>query len=275
MFANLKRIQKRRGANAIGRICVRLVAACAAALCARARADMAAAPFPLRNGESLTYSVRWGFIPSVGRIKIAAEKIGAGDAAILRVTTTTATWGIARGLFTFDGRGESIYQEKGGSLVSSSQWSAYHDKVVKNSIVFNYAAGTAMFTDDIHPEKTRVILMPAEHPSDLILALIQTRSWNLKPGEQRDATVIFQDQFYPLTIHAQDYEYVLTALGLFKALVLVPSMDKTPPKGMFRKGGTVRVLIEVDDDRHLPVRFSVGFMVGTGTATLMEYQPPK
>ena len=78
-----------------------------------------------------------------------------------------------------------------------------------------------------------------------------------------------------LGIHAEDYEYIWTSLGFFKALVLVPSMDKTPPIGMFRKGGTVRVLIETDDDRHLPVRFSVGFLVGTGTATLMDYTPPK
>jgi Protein of unknown function (DUF3108) len=276
MFANLKRIQKPRGANAIGRICARFAVVCAVAACAGwARADTPAAPFPLRDGETLTYSVRWGFIPSVGRIKITAEKLGVGPNSVLRVTTMTSTWGIARGLFPFDGRGESIYVEQSGLLLSSSQWSAYHDKVVKNSIMFNYGNATAIFTDDIHPEKSRTIPMPKDNPSDLILALIQTRSWNLKPGEKRDATVIFQDQFYPLTIHAEDYEYVFTSLGVFKALVLVPSMDKTPPKGMFKKGGTVRVLIEVDDDRHLPVRFSVGFAVGTGTATLMEYNPPK
>ena len=233
------------------------------------------APFALRNGETLTYSVRWGFIPSVGRIKIAAEKAGDGPSAVLKVTTTTATWGLARGLFTFDGRGESVYMEQSGLLVSSSEWSAYKNKVVKNSMVFDYGKQAAVYTDDVHPEKSRTIPIPRDNPSDLILALIQTRSWNLKPGEQRDATVFFGDQFYPLTIHAEDYEYVWTSLGFFKAIVLVPKMDKTPPTGMFKKGGSVRVLIEVDDDRHLPVRFSVGFVIGTGTATLMEYQPPK
>src|SRR5580693_9253211 len=120
MFANLKRIQKHRGANAIGRICARFTVACAVAACAgRARADSPTAPFPLRDGENLTYSVRWGFIPSVGRIKIMAEKLGVGPNSVLRVTTTTATWGLARGLFPFDGRGESIYMEKSGLLLSS------------------------------------------------------------------------------------------------------------------------------------------------------------
>jgi hypothetical protein len=274
MFPNPKRIQKRGGANAIGRLLLRSAAALALAACAgRARAD--ASPFALRDGESLTYSVRWGFIPSVGRITISAERIGSGASAVLRVTTTTATWGLARGLFPFDGRGESIYMEQSGLLVSSSEWSAYRSKVVKNSIVFDYGKSVAKFTDDIHPEKSRTIPMPDANPSDLILALIQTRSWNLKPGEKRDATVIFQDQIYPLTIHAEGYEYVLTSLGLFKALVLTPTMDKTPPMGMFKRGGTVRVLIETDDERHLPVRFSVGFMFGTGTATILDYRAPK
>lgn len=251
---------------------------CALAACLGApgaRANVAPWPFALRNGESITYTVSWGIIPFVGEIRIDAEEIGKGADAVLRVTTTTATGGLARGLLPFDGRGESVYLERTGQLVSSSEWSAYRNKVVKNSIVFDYKRQVAVYTDDVHPEKSRSIPMPPSNPSDLILALIQTRAWNLHPGEQRDALVIFQDQFYPLTIRAEDYEYVNTGIGYFRALALVPRMEKTAPIGMFRKGSTVKVWIETDDDRHLPVRFSVGFRFGTGTATLIEYHPPK
>jgi hypothetical protein len=228
------------------------------------------------EGEVLTYSVRWGIIPSVGRIKISADSLGSGSGQVLRVTTTTATWGIARGILPFDGRGESIYQEPSGRLISSDQWSSYRDKVVKNSTTFDYDNMVASFTDDIHPEKSHQMKMPGSDPSDLILALIQTRYWGLKPGEKRDALVIFQDQFYQLTIHAEDeYQTVYTSLGAFKTTVLVPRMEKTPPLGMFKRGSTVRVWIANEDQRHLPVRFEVGFKVGTGTATLLDYQPPK
>lgn len=238
-------------------------------------ADAPAQPFPLRNGETLTYSVRWGFIPSVGRIVVKAEEVGSGDGAVLRVTTTTSTWGLARGLFAFDGRGESIYLERSGLLLSVSEWSAYRDKVVKNSITFDYARQTAQYTDEVHPAKSRLIPMPASNPSDLILALIKTRSWQLKNGQKRDALVIFEDQFYPLTITAEDDDYVISTFGVFKAQLLVPRMEKTPPIGMFKRGSTVQVWIETDDDRRLPVRFAVGFAFGTGTATLIDYQPPK
>jgi hypothetical protein len=243
--------------------------------CAAASGAIAPPQLGLRDGESLTYSVRWGLIPSVGRIKITADLMGSGASAVMRVTTTTWTWGLARGIFPFDGRGESVYTVPGGELVSISEWSAYRNKEVKNSITFDYAKSVAHYVDEVHPNKTRAIPMPSGDPSDLILALIQTRDWNLNVGAHRDALVIFEDQFFPITIRTEDTDYVLTSMGLFKTAVLVPRMEKTPPIGMFKKGSTVRVWIETDDDRHLPVRFEVGFRFGAGTATLMEYTAPK
>ena len=50
-------------------------------------------------------------------------------------------------------------------------------------------------------------------------------------------------------------------------------MEKGPPKGMFKRGSTVRVWIS-QDEQHLPVRFKVDFKFGAGTATLTEYVPP-
>jgi hypothetical protein len=279
MIANPKRSQNPSGANRFGRFVGRpaLALLAAAALAGAAFcADASTQSHGISDGETLTYSVRWGFIPSVGRIKISADTTGEGRDKVLRVTTTTSTWGIARGIFPFDGRGESDYNLESGLLLSSSQWSAYRDRVVKNTITFDYGKMTAHYTDEVHPKNSHPLKMPAGDPSDLILALIQTRYWDLKPGDKRDALVIFQDQFYQLTIHAEDDpDYVITSMGVFKATVLVPRMEKTPPLGMFKRGSTVRVWIAQDDPRHLPVRFEVGFKVGTGTATLLDYQPPK
>jgi Protein of unknown function (DUF3108) len=278
MGANPKRIQNPACANANGRIsanCRRIALGWAVALGIAAACAQATPAMALQDGERLTYSVRWGFIPAVGTIVIAAEKIGTGDDAVLRVTTTTSTWGLARGIFAFDGRGESVYNAKTGLLLSSGEWSAYRNKVVKNSTTFNYGKSTALYSDDMHPEKSRTLPMPEGNPSDLIIALIQTRNWNLEPGQQRDTLVIFEDQFYPLTVHAEDYETLFTMSGIFKALPLVPRMEKTPPVGMFKRGSTVEVWIEMNDNRRLPVRFDVGFAFGTGTATLTDYTPPK
>jgi hypothetical protein len=85
--------------------------------------------------------------------------------------------------------------------------------------------------------------------------------------------VIFDHEFYELTIHMARYEQVKTPLGSFKTIVMEPRMDKTPPKGMFKRGASVRIWIAQDTHR-LPVKFEVVFNIGTGTATLESYEPP-
>jgi hypothetical protein len=140
-------------------------------------------------------------------------------------------------------------------------------------VLFDHSARTAAYTER-GATAPRTLTMPEGEPSDLILALLQTRTWNLKPGEARDALVLFGDDFYELTIHALRYEDVYTSLGDFKTLVLEPKMEKTPPKGMFKRGSSVRVWISQDEKR-LPVRFEVEFNIGTGVATLDYYEPPR
>jgi hypothetical protein len=105
------------------------------------------------------------------------------------------------------------------------------------------------------------------------MTLIQTRTWDLQPGQSRDALVIHEDEFYDLTIHAVGQDEVHTPLGDFKALILEPRMEKGPPKGMFRKSASVRVWIS-QDERRLPVKFQLDFKFGAGVATLTSHQPP-
>jgi hypothetical protein len=69
------------------------------------------------------------------------------------------------------------------------------------------------------------------------------------------------------------YEDVQTPIGKFRTIVLEPRMDKTPPKGMFRRGSSVRIWIAQDSHR-LPVKFEVEFKIGTGTAVLDAYEAP-
>jgi hypothetical protein len=85
--------------------------------------------------------------------------------------------------------------------------------------------------------------------------------------------VLFNDEFYELTIHCTGRETVSTPLGTFRTRVLEPRMERTAPKGMFRRGGTVRVWI-AEDRWRLPVRFTVEFKVGRGVATLTGHRPP-
>ncbi|MBC7365342.1 MAG: DUF3108 domain-containing protein [Undibacterium sp.] len=228
----------------------------------------------LRPGEALTYRVGWGILTGAGEIKISAQTAPAAGPARLVATTTTATRGFARALYTFDARADALLDPATGRLHSHTQTSTTKQKQTRHVTTFDYVARTASYRDELSPEKSLTFALPRGDPLDLIMSLVQTRTWNLKPGDQRDALVLFEEEAYELTIHAVRYEDVTTRLGTFRTLVLEPRMEKTPPKGMFKKGSAVRVWIAQDDPRRLPVKFEVEFKFGSGVATLVAYQPP-
>lgn len=228
-----------------------------------------AAGAPVVPGERLEYSVSWAIVPGAGEIVVTAVPNGPDE---LKVITTTSTRRLAKLLLPFEATGESTYDLKTGRLVSLHERSSTRGKHAEHIISFDYEARQARYAV-IGATRAQMLPMPEGSPADLIAALLDTRRWDLKPGEQRDSLVLFKDEFYELTIHALRYENIETRLGSFKALVLEPRMEKTPPKGMFAKGSTVQVWIS-QDERHLPVRFEVEFNIGTGVATLVSYTPP-
>lgn len=238
-----------------------------------ALAPLRAATVPLQDGEQLTYRVSWAIVPGAGEIRISGRQDNAGPEPTLVVTTATATRGIARRLLRFDAEATSIFDLKTGRLLSLHETTTQKDKLTAHSVVFDHAARQAVYTGGKTPGVARELAIPDGDPTDLMMGLLQTRTWDLKPGEKRDALVLFDDDFYELTIHMARYENVSTRLGQFRTVVLEPRMDKTPPKGMFRRGSSVRVWIAQDQHR-LPVKFEVEFKIGTGTATLEAYVPP-
>jgi hypothetical protein len=239
------------------------------------RASPLGAEPSLGVGEQLTYRVGWGLVFGAGEIKIAADQASTGpDHHLeLQVTTTTRTRGLARMIYPFDAEADALFDVHTGRMLSSQEKSKSESKETHTSVTFDYAEGVAKYVNEIDAAKSATLPMPAGNPADLIMSLVQTRAWNLQPGDQRDALVIFDGEFYELTIHAVRFEEIYTSLGTFNTLVLEPKMEKTPPKGMFKRGSGVKVWIS-QDDRHLPVKFQVEFKFGSGVATLVHYQPP-
>jgi hypothetical protein len=228
----------------------------------------------LRPGETLTYRVGWGIFTGAGEIKISAQTAPSVGPPRLLATTTTVTRGFARILYAFDARADALFDPATGRLHSHTESTTAKQKQTRHVTTFDYVARTASYHDEFSPEKNLTFILPPGEPLDLIMSLINTRTWDLKPGDQRDALVLFEEEAYELTIHAIRYEDVDTPLGTFHTLLLEPRMDKTAPKGMFKKGSSVRVWIAQNDPRRLPVKFEVEFKFGSGVATLVDYQPP-
>ncbi|HYD85558.1 MAG TPA: DUF3108 domain-containing protein [Opitutus sp.] len=245
------------------------------ALSSVAVAAAAQAPLPLQEGEQLTYRVAWGIFGRAGEIKIEAATETNDGVPNLVVTTTTQTRGVLKRLFPFEARGESIFELPSGRLMLLTEASESGKKKTNSAISFNYETRTARYTDFLDSKKNADIeIPPGEDLRDLITSLVQTRMWELKPGEKRDINVVFEDDIYQLTVHALGYEVIETEIGRFNTLMLEPRMEKTPPKGMFRRGSRVHVWIAQDDPRRLPVRFEVEFKFGAGIATIEAYTPP-
>lgn len=232
-----------------------------------------AAPLALGEGEAMTFRVGWGIFTGAGEIKVSASRSGTGETPGLRITTTTTTRGFLSGVFPFTAKAEALYDGQDQRLLLAEESSSSKKKQTKHSLAFDYLQNKARYTDHVRPERTAELDLPSGQPLDLITSLIQTRAWDLKPGEKQEALVIFDDDFYELTIYAEAYEELRTPLGKFKTLKLVPKMERTPPKGMFKRGSNVSVWIS-QDERRLPVRFEVEFKFGSGVATLVDYQPP-
>jgi hypothetical protein len=235
----------------------------------------AAAPVVgLDCGEALTYRVSWAILPGAGEITIAGfPATDSHGKPLLRVLTHTSTRGLARLILPFDARADALFDLQSGRLAWLSESSSTRGKELAHTVTFHYSNNTADYRPTLPPSSARVLALPTGYPTDLITCLVSARTWNLAPGGTHEALALFEDDFYDLTVHALGYETIETPLGAFRALVLEPRMERTPPKGMFRHGSTVRVWV-ADDPRHLPVRFQVDFKFGAGIATLTEYRPP-
>jgi Protein of unknown function (DUF3108) len=226
----------------------------------------------LKPGEALTYNVGWGPISHAGEIKIDAHTEIVDGQQQLLVQTKTSTRGFIRALFTFDGSALMRFDTATGRLLSAVASTFAKNKKTQASMTLDYAKQEVGYVDYLQPKRSATMPLPAGMPMDMITALIQSRSWDLEPGQSREALVIFDNEFYPLNITAEVEETISTPQGPRPALRLTPRMIGTP-RGMFRRGGEIHVWVSTDSER-LPLRFEVRLKVGTAYATLRDYEAP-
>ncbi len=239
------------------------------ALTARA----SAAPFTaFADGERFTYRVGFAIFSHAGDIIISAQDDHTEGRNQVLVTTDTRSNGFVRGLYAFDNKAVVRIERPTSRLLEVVDTGADPKRATDNRLEIDYAQRVAKYTDNVRPGKSLTAPLPPGDPIDLISALVQTREWNLKPGEHRDVTVNFEEEFYELAIYADHYEEVRTPLGRYQTLVLIPVMEKNP-KGLFKRGGQIKVWIAQDGSR-LPVKMQLKLKIGAATLLLSKYEAP-
>lgn len=230
------------------------------------------APFnAFRDGESFTYKVGFAIFSKAGEIVITAHDRTADGRAEVVVTTDTRSRGFVRAVYPFDNHAEVTIDRATGRLLSVTESGSDPKRASDSTTTFDYANRLMHHVDRVRTGRTVDVPIPAGDPIDLISALVQTRDWDLQPGEQRNVLVQFGRDLYPLAIRAEGYEEVRTPLGKYRTLVLVPYMEKDP-KGLFARGGEIKVWIAQDGSK-LPVKMQLVLKYGTASLLLSEYQP--
>ncbi|RRJ94660.1 DUF3108 domain-containing protein [Opitutaceae bacterium TAV4] len=226
------------------------------------------------NGEEFYFKVKWGPLGTAGGVHVSAQADAQSATPQTRIKIVTASRGLVRTLYAFDGTAESLIDPHDGRLLMATATTRSRTKRTSMNILFDYAANEANYTDNLRPERNTHIPLPDDsQPMEFITALIQARAWNPHPGDTRTIHVIFDNRIYPLTLHALGYEKIPTATSRAqKALLVLPQMD-TNPQGIFKKGGKIRVWLACDEQR-LPVRFEVKLPIGTAIGLLTRYRSP-
>ena len=238
-----------------------------------ATTSLFAAPFTaFRDGETFTYRVSFAIFSKAGEITIAAKHETLAGQEIVRIDTDTKSRGFVRGLYAFDNHAEIVIDRATGRLQSVKETGTDKDRSTDSDFILDYPNKIAHFTDRVRTVRSVELAIPDGDPVDLISALVQTRDWNLKPGEKRDVVVQFGREFYELSLYADHTEEVNTPRGTFQTLVLIPRMEKNP-KGMFKRGGEIKVWIAKDESR-LPVKMQLKLNFGTATLLLSNYRAP-
>jgi hypothetical protein len=234
-----------------------------------------AAPFvAIRDGESFTYKVSFAIFSHAGDIVISGRNVDAAGQEHIAVTADTRSRGLVRGLYEFDSTAVALIDRATGRLVNVKETGSDPKRPIDNEFVIDYEKRRGIYVDRVRTGRSLELPLPeGGDPIDLISALVQTRDWNLKPGEKRDVVVQFGRDFYPLSIYAEGFEEVRTPMGKFKTLVLVPRMQRDP-KGLFKRGGEIKVWIAQDGTK-LPVKMQLKLNFGSATLSLSSYQAPK
>lgn len=230
-----------------------------------------AAPFStFSDGETLRYRVSWGIFRNAGEITIAAHQETLAGTPVMRVTTATSSKGFVRGVYKYDDSGAAIVDLATSRLLATEEQSEDSRRRTESRTDFDYEAGVARHRDTTRPHRNTDLPLPTDaRPVDLITSLVAPRHWAMKPGDTREVVVHFGREFFPITLHAEEIEEISTPMGKFKALRIVPRMDKETPRGLFARGGEIMVWISQDDEP-LPVRMQLKLKYGTATLLLME-----
>jgi len=231
-----------------------------------------AAPYSaFAHGEEFVYRVSWGIFGRAGEIRIRATRDSLEGREVCRLTVKTASKGFVRGLFAYEDVAEAFIDAADGRLLRATDVAQNGERSSDAVTVFDYEKRRAKHEDRARPGRNCEFDIPQGEAIDLISALVQTREWATEPGVKRDALIFAGRDIFPVTITAESFERIRVGRTETNTLLLVPRMATEEPRGIFKRGGEIKVWISLDGVK-LPVRMQLKLGFGTATLHLVEHR---
>jgi hypothetical protein len=225
-------------------------------------------------GEVLELRMSYGLLGTAGTTRIETLAESSADGPRYRIRVATKSSGLIDTFYTVVNDSESVLDAATGRPLTLTTKGKNGRRLTEKTTTFDYAAGQAIHVNAIRPKHNATVPLPAEPAYDLMVALLQTRGWNLKPGQSRRVHCVNDDEFFTLEVAATGEDHIKTPAGTFDAVVLEPKPVGTPV-GFFKKGGALKVWIS-KGDRPQIVRLDTKLKFGTITAVLTKEEtlPP-
>lgn len=225
------------------------------------------------DGEVFRYRVSWGLFNNAGEIRISAKAETRNDRPVMRIRMVTSTKGVVRGFFSYEDTAEAIIDTLSGRLIQATEKVDQGERSINSTTSFDYTSRLARHRDLARPSRNTDIPIPEGSPVDLLSALIGSRYSDLKTGTKQTALIFAGRDIYPVTIFSSSVERLSYEGREINAMLLIPRMENEPPRGIFKRGGEIRVWVDCDND-HLPVRMQLRLKIGTAHLALVEHSLP-
>lgn len=224
----------------------------------------------IRPGEVIELRMSYGLLGTAGttRIETLAEPAAAGPRYRIRVATKSR--GLVDALYPVTNDSESVIDAATGRPLSLTTKGKNGRRLTEKTTTFDYVANQAVHVNSIRPQHNATVPLPPEPAYDLMVAMLQARVWQLKPGEARRVLCVNDEDFFTIELTALAEEKVKTPAGTFQAVVLEPK-PVGESTGFFKKGGALKIWISKGDLPQI-VRIDTKTKIGTVTALLTKVE---
>jgi hypothetical protein len=222
----------------------------------------------LRPGETVRLRLSYGLLSNAGETRFETVQESSADGPRYRVKVSTTSKGLVETFYPLRNYSESLIDSANARPLVIKTQGKEGKRTTDATTVFNYEKGIVEHTDHARPHRSGTAELPDQPVFDLMVTMMQARTWDMKVGEMRTVTSSFADDFYTLEVHALKEDEVKTPAGRFKTIVLEPK-QLGEPKGFFRKGGAMKFYIS-RGERPQIVRLDMKTKAGTIVASLVE-----